>query len=593
MTSFGPTPLRDDQSNRSLSLNESAFLRSCLSSSTSTKSKSQFRHDGRHITESRPIQMEFHRTHGHASTTIQFGKSTKAMASISCELVVPPNPLDRPNDGVFAFQIELSPMAKIGWESPEGSSSDQKTRISNVTDETQRLTTNRIQRCLERTILNGGVLDTEALCVTSGEWVWKIVLHVTVLEYGGNVIDAAGLASLAALRHFRLPCTQTADQGVEIVHSDDREATPLPLHYTPVFCSFALFDPNHESHTLSLSSSEKVTPLLDPNDREEMIAECPSLTFAFNKHEELCCLDFPGGVELSSKQLMHCATVAQKKAKELCSILEEALKQSNEKASQDRMERIRATDTTASLDINDAKVGVAFHETSQGITEFEKLTQDSDTIMEDALNKASKIVKQSEEEEKYRLRALDYTVGHVAAKVKDDKKHHAPLNKSNKSDKKSAGTSTLMQAMLHSASISLPPLPAQPLSSLPSADSNFAPPLIPLDVPAGYPPTKPSDLHPSLRSQKDDDEFDNFAKQTKEPSLDAVMQNLESDSDEEEQVMVLQGEFSSSTLGNTLEESKQNSNVDDDDDDDEVQDLSMAIKKKKKKKKATKSKRKT
>lgn len=49
------------------------------------------------------------------------------------------------------------------------------------------------------------VQDTEALCVVAGEKVWQLRVDVHILDHGGNLIDAAALAAIAALQHFRRP----------------------------------------------------------------------------------------------------------------------------------------------------------------------------------------------------------------------------------------------------------------------------------------------------------------------------------------------------------------------------------------------------
>ena len=43
----------------------------------------------------------------------------------------------------------------------------------------------------------------ESLCVVSDEKVWCIRLDVQILSHCGNVADAASVAGLAALCHFR------------------------------------------------------------------------------------------------------------------------------------------------------------------------------------------------------------------------------------------------------------------------------------------------------------------------------------------------------------------------------------------------------
>jgi exosome complex RNA-binding protein Rrp42 (RNase PH superfamily) len=47
---------------------------------------------------------------------------------------------------------------------------------------------------LERILLMVGALDQEALCVTVSHWVWKLTMAVTVLDAGGNILDASVIA---------------------------------------------------------------------------------------------------------------------------------------------------------------------------------------------------------------------------------------------------------------------------------------------------------------------------------------------------------------------------------------------------------------
>lgn len=57
-----------------------------------------------------------------------------------------------------------------------------------------------LTRVLERTIRDSNVLDTESLCIVSGDKVWAIKCDVTVTDYGGNVIDASVLAMVCGCR---------------------------------------------------------------------------------------------------------------------------------------------------------------------------------------------------------------------------------------------------------------------------------------------------------------------------------------------------------------------------------------------------------
>ena len=155
--------------------------------------------------------------------------------------MVPPSP-DRPNEGMVNFMVELSPMAGSSYrQAPaisNGPTMNSTTRGPNYADQQQRLLTNRILRSVERIILMGGALDTEALVLAPGKWVWRLTVALTVLDDGGNVLDASIMAAIAALRHYRKPQVDFSDDNnaeasdtvvlPSMIPSSVKEAIPLP-----------------------------------------------------------------------------------------------------------------------------------------------------------------------------------------------------------------------------------------------------------------------------------------------------------------------------------------------------------------------------
>jgi len=65
-------------------------------------------------------------------------------------------------------------------------------------------------------------IDTESLCITSGLRVWTIRVDVHVLNYDGNVTDAACVAAIAALSHFRRPDVSVCGDDVVIHPASER-----------------------------------------------------------------------------------------------------------------------------------------------------------------------------------------------------------------------------------------------------------------------------------------------------------------------------------------------------------------------------------
>lgn len=60
-----------------------------------------------------------------------------------------------------------------------------------------------LNRLLERCIKESRCVDTESLCIVSGEKVLAIRVDVHVLNHDGNIIDCASIAAITALAHFR------------------------------------------------------------------------------------------------------------------------------------------------------------------------------------------------------------------------------------------------------------------------------------------------------------------------------------------------------------------------------------------------------
>ncbi|KAL7438874.1 hypothetical protein ACHAXM_006727 [Skeletonema potamos] len=427
---------RDDTSSRSLSLPERAFLRNAARG-VSSSTGSILRLDGRAPSEARPIRLSFSRCHNRAECTVQLGNGTRSAASVRAELVPPPN-ADRPNDGQVKFGVEVGPMGCMGYENTVpvsnyavGESVDGGQAGSGGGGDVpyiQRLASNRILRLLERTLLIGGSIDAEALCVQAGVWVWRLHVDVSLLDDGGNAIDACVLAAVAALRHYRLPevsmggdgddvetseAVSSGYQETNIIHSDDREPTPLPLHHTPLTATFALFADETGTTTA-------VSALLDPYDREELACD-GLLTWSFNKYGEMCCVDFPGGCELRPRQLTASSNLGKRRCIEICELLETALVEAESKAQQDRMDRLKQVNAMRQ---------------SLGGDEESTTTMPANIPVTD----------EDEEDEQYRLRALDYSSGHIPAPVKEDKVKKGSHGKNMKGE-----TSSLFHAILRSA----------------------------------------------------------------------------------------------------------------------------------------------
>mmetsp|Transcript_11149 Transcript_11149/g.26790 ORF Transcript_11149/g.26790 Transcript_11149/m.26790 type:complete len:604 (-) Transcript_11149:122-1933(-) len=435
--------IRDDSEIRSLSVNERDFLRSCalrnadLGDSDSdnednrnvsdSSSDKMLRCDGRRGKDVRNVRLKLGRWDNGAECTVQWGAGTRVTSLCSAELV-PPS-LDRASDGIMNFTVDISPMAgstfKLAPEISTGPSSGATSiRASNHSDQYQRLLSNRILRCIERIVLIGGALDTEALVLQTGKWVWKLTVALTVLDAGGNILDACVLAAMAALKHYRKPQVNLSD-GVdsEITTSNDtaslptmipsivKEATPLPLHHTPLSISFGLIPADDAVN--STSSTSVVAALIDPTDREELV-QSGSLTIAMNIHSEICLLDYGGGCELTPNKLRECWNTADVAIKKLCKILETSLTEADEQAQKDRLDRLKMKQHANYIVLPPRPP------TDQNIPFLQKTENSDEMEINATVDKAWVQQVDTEAEEKYRKNALDYASGHAPVAVREN-----------------------------------------------------------------------------------------------------------------------------------------------------------------------------
>lgn len=290
------------------SINTSAFIIDSL--------RIEQRADGRGLHTMRNIRLSFARSEGKASAEVQLGR-TRALAVVSCE-VIPPYP-DRPTEGLLSFSVELSKMA----EESVGAQRSPPIAIE-------------IARIIEREFKDTQALDSEALCIVAGEKVWQLRVDIFLLDHGGNLTDAAALAAVAALQHFRLPEVTVEGDHVVVHHSDEREALPLALHHAPVCLTFALFEDS------APQKQRRQHFVLDPTDIEEEGMN-GRITYALNAQKEICALHKDGGAPVSADTLLSCLQMAATKVSELHKMLASALEAADSKAIKERTLRLRAT----------------------------------------------------------------------------------------------------------------------------------------------------------------------------------------------------------------------------------------------------------
>ncbi|XP_026454910.1 exosome complex component RRP45A-like isoform X1 [Papaver somniferum] len=252
---------------------------------------SDLRVDGRTCFQYRGLNIKFGREDG--SSEVQLGK-TLVMGSVTSQLVQPYR--DRPNEGTLSIYTEFSPMADPSFEA--GRPGEFAVELG---------------RIIDRGLRESRAVDTESLCVLAAKLVWAIRIDLHILDNGGNLVDAANIAALAALMTFRRPeCTLGGEDGQElIVHPPEvKEPLPLIIHHLPIAVTFGTFGDGN-------------VMVIDPSHDEEVVMR-GRITATLNANGDICSIQKVGeGVMQSS--IMQCLRIAKGKADDITTKIRSAV----------------------------------------------------------------------------------------------------------------------------------------------------------------------------------------------------------------------------------------------------------------------------
>ncbi|MFH1787151.1 MAG: exosome complex protein Rrp42 [archaeon] len=172
------------------------------------------RMDGRKADEFRVIELQapiLDKPSG--SALVKMGKTT-VMAGVQIELGTPYP--DTPDEGALSVNSEFLPLADPEFEG--GRPSDESIELSRVVD---------------RGIRESKAIDMSKLVIESGKHVWMVYVDLWVLDSDGSLIDAAGIAALAALMNAKVKSAKVVGDKVEV----GEDSKPLPLKDHPVPCT--------------------------------------------------------------------------------------------------------------------------------------------------------------------------------------------------------------------------------------------------------------------------------------------------------------------------------------------------------------------
>jgi exosome complex component RRP42 len=199
------------------------------------------RSDGRTPEEVRPLTIEKNYIkNAEGSARIKLG-NTDVLVGVKVELGVPYP--DTPDSGVLSTGAELIPMASPIFESGP-----------------PRPDAIELARVVDRGIREAHTIDFKALCVTPKEKVWICFVDMHVLDYDGNLFDAASYGAMSALTCTKVPASKIG-----------KEDYPLPIQHYPISVTAAKI---------------RDIIVIDPNLQEEQIADA-RLTIATDENGDI------------------------------------------------------------------------------------------------------------------------------------------------------------------------------------------------------------------------------------------------------------------------------------------------------------------
>ncbi|MFC1753710.1 exosome complex protein Rrp42 [Thermoproteota archaeon] len=242
--------------------------------------KKGIRHDGRKLDELRKIEVESGISKSaEGSARVKLG-DTEVIAGVKLG-IEKPYP-DTPDEGCLMVGAEFLPLSSPEFETgPPGIDSIELARV------------------VDRGVREAKAIDVKKLCIEKGEKVWMVFMDICTINDAGNLLDASGIAILAALKDAKFP----KYDGVEINYKEHtKEKLPLSKFPLPVTV-YKIGD----------------VFLVDPNlDEQEAFDARLTVT---TTEGNICALQKGGEKPLSIEDIKQMVEIAMKKSKELGKVL--------------------------------------------------------------------------------------------------------------------------------------------------------------------------------------------------------------------------------------------------------------------------------
>ncbi|MEK0336939.1 MAG: exosome complex protein Rrp42, partial [Nitrosopumilus sp.] len=165
------------------------------------------RFDGRKPEEFREISIETGISkNAEGSARVKIGK-TEVLVGVKMN-VGEPYP-DSPDKGNLMVTAELLPLSSPRFESGP-----------------PKFPTIELARIIDRGVRESKFIEFEKLCIKKGEKVWTIFIDIYSINDDGNLLDAAGIGAIAALKNAKIPKYDAKEEKV-LFGESTKDSVPL------------------------------------------------------------------------------------------------------------------------------------------------------------------------------------------------------------------------------------------------------------------------------------------------------------------------------------------------------------------------------
>ena len=165
-----------------------------------------------------------------------------------------------------------------------------------------------LARVIDRGIRESKFIDFSKLCIKEGEKVWTVFIDIYSINDDGNLLDAAGIGALAALKNAKMP---KYNEKTEKVEFGELTKEPLPLNKT-IPLSITV-------HKIDNSL------IIDPSKEEEDASET-RLTMGLSEGPLFSSMQKGNSKELNIEEVWQIFEIAEKAYKKIWPKLEKFLK---------------------------------------------------------------------------------------------------------------------------------------------------------------------------------------------------------------------------------------------------------------------------